>query len=321
MCNSTFFPCPKDLSSEIRFQILFVFFRQAEWATEHITDHVASRFMSETWPCPVALPSKVAEDELLLPPQPSLNVLSWNQKIKVGGLATLKTPEKVVRQWGNTEQFMTFWQEMKASGHLDAPPASGDKRDTDSGPGRTDGSGEAKKRRVTSEGWTTELPAGVRAAPIAELPGPCICEAPCEKSVYLWSCPGQKVFIVNKGTAPVTLKSGSVLAGWFKGKRQLHKAVSGKEVPEPEEADLLFELTGSSDNVLMGATYMTLGQVIAAKRACAPADAFIGFHEIQDAPTDSDVKAFKAVRGAHALHFRPDTVQMKTDQEIPTVQS
>lgn len=161
----------------------------------------------------------------------------------------------------------------------------------------------------------------MRAAPIAELPGPCICEAPCEKSVYLWSCPGQKVFIVNKGTAPVTLKSGSVLAGWFKGKWQLHKAVSGKEVPEPEEADLLFELTGSSDNVLMGATYMTLGQVIAAKRACAPADAFIGFHEIQDAPTDSDVKAFKAVRGAHALHFRPDTVQMKTDQEIPTVQS
>ena len=96
---------------------------QAEWCKEHIIDIVSLKFMAEEWKCVLPFPTP-KEEEAAVPPQPALSVLQWSQKAKQSGLPTLRTPDKIIRQWSispSADQFMSFLGKMCKKFALDLP--------------------------------------------------------------------------------------------------------------------------------------------------------------------------------------------------------
>ena len=292
---------------------------QADWCKEHITDLISGKFLNDEWTT-VGVDTKAknsSEEGPTMPAQPALQVLQWSLKAKKNGLATLKTPEKLMRQWSTSPSsgsaFLAYLEEMRKKFPLDLP-ISEDSDKKRNAAGRFIGGESSNKKPKTG---SVQDPSESHVFQIDALPVPFCYEAvTTEKQVFLTICPGNRIFMVNKSQQAVTLRAGSVLCGWFKGKWHVVRNPASSGVPDE---DIPFELKNSSQHVLMGNQVMSLSQVIASKRQSSPADAHIGFHSMEDAPTAADKKAFNVIRKTDAhLFFKMDNVVVKEEEEGKT---
>ena len=290
-----------------------------DWSKEHVMDLLTGKFLDESWKSVLPLPAADAE-ETPMPSQPSLTVLQWSQKVKISGLSTVRTPDKIVRQWGSSPTsgaaFMEFLQGMRGKYALDLPmPTEDGSRKRDSHGQFTPG---ASSKKVAKSEPAFQEPASGNLFNISDLPTPFCYEAvTMEKHAHLVICPGNRAFIVNKSKSPVMLRAGTVMAGWFKGKWHVVRNGAGGD---QGSADIPFHLESSKDCVLMGSSWTSLAQIISAKRVTSPADAIIGFHDLTDSPTAEDSKAFTLTKkGGAALYFRMDNVVIKEGEGTPLV--
>ena len=290
---------------------------QADWCKEHIGEVSTSKFLNDEWKLTGVdtTMAKNSEEGVAMPAQPALQVLQWSQKSKKNGLATLKTPEKLIRQWSTSptsgSEFLSFLEEMRQKFPLDIPPSEEEKKRNANGRFIAGESSNKKPKTNSTD------PSEAHVFQIDALPTPFCYEAITqEKNVSLMICPGNRIFLVNKTQQTVNLQAGSVICGWFKGKWHVVRSPASSGVPDE---DIPFELKHSSQRVLMGNQVMSLSQVITSKRQSSPADAHIGFHTMEDAPSAEDKKGFNVIRKADAhLFFKMDNVVIKEEEEGKT---
>lgn len=98
---------------------------------------------------------------------------------------------------------------------------------------------------------------------------------------------GHRVFIKNTKDEPAVLKKGLVVAGFYKG-----RWISAKQAETDIIFDYLFDFHSADDNVFLKDSFTTMMDVIQSKRATAPADSHVGFHQLKDRPKDGKPQFF-----------------------------
>lgn len=286
---------------------------EVDWVTDHVANFMSEKFLDETLTPPLPLPPVKPDAEQTMPPEPSLTVLVYNNKAKSAvGLKSLKTPDKVLQQWHDHNQwgktFQEFLQKAREQFPLDLPSC-------EKGPGKRIADGEPNTKpdpkRINRGGPLDfdPLPQSLHAS----LPDiPLIHQTPVVsmKCIEVVITVGHKIFLINTGNEPVLMKRGSTVAGFYKGKWWVaneQNAAKGNA-----EKDLLFELKDSETMVFYGNALLSLGEVIRAKRATSPADAHIGFHDLVDAPRVNEPAFFK-VTLKHKAYFNIGDVPASTD--------
>ena len=135
--------------------------------------------------------------------------------------------------------------------------------------------------------------------PEAVLPSPLTFEAVLNAKSQLSIVLGinRRIFIKNSSGQEQKLPSGTVIAGWFKGKfwhyrrdgssGQAHAKKSKKsaeeEITETTDADVLFSLKDASSVVAVNGKAITLAELFAERRKTHP-DAAVQYHKLQDKP-------------------------------------
>lgn len=96
-----------------------------EWAIAHFETWATERFLVGSLPLPksVSLPPAELPGDMVeaAPPQPSLNVLTWNTKVKFSGLATLKTPSALLQKYHDHQRFATEFQAILETARQELP--------------------------------------------------------------------------------------------------------------------------------------------------------------------------------------------------------
>ena len=291
---------------------------QAEWVQEHLKDLLTTKFLTNEWKPPVPLGPEEPEQEMTTPPQPNLTALAWCQKTKSkAGLASLRTPDKLLRQWydhPDLPDFKQFIDQARKDYPLDLPSSAqgnqGIKRQQTAGSSNGGDAGPAKKV-VKTEQASSDMPKGA-LHPLSDLPTAITHQAsiPGVKNTHVVVVVGQKVWLTNTDTSPRLLKKGNIISGFQSGKFWVKKP----DGADPEAKDILFNLTDCTDHIMLGNAYQTVGDVIATKRAASPADAHIGYHEIRDAPTTENPGFFNMKR-KFDCYFKPEPLKVKSEQE------
>eukprot|EP00969_Alexandrium_andersonii_P256773 11352092-Alexandrium_andersonii.AAC.1 len=146
-------------------------------------------------------------------------------------------------------------------------------------------------------------PAVWQELPINDLPSPLLWEARLPgklKDIGLVIAVGHKLFLVNHGDNTVLIPVGTVLAGYYKGK-WWHQKPDGGEEAGP--ADVPFQVRSSADICNINGKHTTVGAVIEAKRAVAPKDVTVAYHDLQDAPMPDEPGHFN-LKVKHLLNFK-----------------
>ena len=291
---SCFFSSPG--VEQICHHVLPTDFCQADWVKERIKDTLNSKFLDNTFTPPIPLPLESQEDsQPAMPPQPPLNILAWNTKVKSdAGLPTLKTPDRVLQTWHDHSNYGQEFQEFLAScrkkNNLDMV---GESTNANNRKRVCESSSTGAKKIKTDNGF--------------DLPDthPLIHQIPVHAFKYLelTITVGNRIFLKNLSKEPTLLKEGGILCGFYKGKGWAQQG--GK--PEATEKDVKFELSNCDQKVLLGNQFVTLLSVIQEKRKLHPADAQIGYHSIVDEPTDGEPQWFK-LNLQNTVYFRFDDI-------------
>ena len=175
-------------------------------------------------PVGVTLPPNTVPTDLQqaapTPPAPTLTTFVVNKTIKFDGLASLKTPEKVLVAWGGHARFKTEFQEFLQQARLELPidmPAdksTGTKREVD---GNIPG---IRKPKVEGSLPKTEVKdAAADTIVISSMPISLTSEADLTKSkASLCISVGERVCLITKTDSPVIIPRHHILAGFYKGK-------------------------------------------------------------------------------------------------------
>ena len=273
-------------------------FGQAEWAKQHQVEYVFGNFLTDEFKPLSPLPSPPDALAIPGPPAPALSLLAFGTgKLK----ETLKTPDKVLKQWWDSS-FATEFRDMieaaRQSHELDVK-----KEDESSGPAN-------KKRRVMeSENGKAETAGAedakeseIEAKEAADLPTLCYeAKVTCNPKLVVKVTIGQGVFLENTSSTDESIKAGVVLCGYYKGK--FWSPDSTSEEPS-EKSDVRFILQSDSDCVMLNSKYQQLSDIIKAKRHLTPADAHVSYHEIIDTPTPTNASAFKLEPKKMTVYFK-----------------
>lgn len=119
---------------------------------------------------------------------------------------------------------------------------------------------------------------------------------------------GHRIFLKNTSKEPVMLRKGVILAGFYKGKW------ANDSTAATSHRDLRFELHSAEDMVLMGNNYTSMGEIVKTKRATAPADANVGFHDLVDSPKEGQPGHFILTK-KHDVYFRFEDVPAESGSE------
>jgi len=103
---------------------------------------------------------------------------------------------------------------------------------------------------------------------------------------------GPKIYIFNKSLTEVTLREGTTVAGFGRGKFKLREA--GDENSDPDK-ELLYNLEGSSCMVLHNGILTTVKALVAERRKVNPV-VKVNYFNLEEAPTAEDPTAFKLKR-------------------------
>ena len=273
---------------------------EEEWARTYMKDFLATNFLNGEikLPSKLTLPAAEVPSDLqaAAPPFPALTTLVVNKAAKIDGLQTLKTPDKLLAQWGEHHRFgPDFWQVIKearasmpldlapdskrqADGHGNAPPVkrlkTGEKDEDDKS-----GAGGVPVKREDKEIIVKQL---------SELPTPLTWEAALPLPKAKGQCSlvvtlGSRVWLVNRTENQVVLNKHFIIAGFYKGK-WWQKVGSQDEV---KEQDIMYQLQNASTLVVVNGKVMSLGQAVKEKRQTQP-DAVIQYHAIKDHPIADD---------------------------------
>ena len=288
---------------------------------DHLSQQIGSADGNFKLPGGQAIPSEQHGESMAMPPQPQLQCFTWSNKKSSSGLNSLKTPEKTIRTWTThsslASEFNSFLEKARGKYPLDLAGAepSNTKRASE-GQGSVSGT---KKLKTTTQrpGSYIEAPAGA-IFPSDQIPATLAYQhaAVSDSQLQLVVTVGPRAFLVNNSASPVLLRAGAIICGFYKGKWWVQRRdKEGKASQEASEKDIQFTLKHSSDCVILGTSYTTLSEVVLAKRAVAPADGHVGFHELIDEPTAADTKAFKLVQeGSPPLFFKQDDFPVKDGQ-------
>ena len=284
---------------------------QVDWALQHHAQYCYQKIMDESWKPLTPLPEPLDQADLAAPPAPTMLLLTINKRD-----SSLKFPERVLARWHDHADlgaaFREKYAECKASHPLDLPNAKRETEDTDGNKGPA----PKKLRRGTPIGSDTELTVTESSwVDVADM-------KPLHRKAAIVTCPklhvevcvGNAVYLTNHTDEPLTLKDGTTIAGFFKGKFWSDAAQKGKEDQNLEAgpSDVAFSLKASSDRVQLGSKLMLLGSLVRAKRDVAPADAIVAYHSIVDQPTQDDPAAFRLESKGYTIFWRTEDLKAKT---------
>ena len=161
------------------------------------------------------------------------------------------------------------------------------------------------------------------AIPAAELPDPLTWEAVlnAKAGLSVVLALNQRVFVKNTSDQPQGLPSGTVLAGWFKGKFW-HYQRSGTGEPkrkkrkedQPDEvtdADVLFCLEDADSLVSFKGKPVCLGNLVQQRRDASRSDA-LQYHTKQDKPSPGKPGWFKCTLDS-MIYFRAEDIPVKSE--------
>lgn len=123
---------------------------------------------------------------------------------------------------------------------------------------------------------------------------------------------GKRIFVVNDSTADLVLPAGSTLAGYYKGKFVSFKGKNPGDEKLP--ADVCFQLQDSSSLILYDGKMLSVGNVVAQKKAVTPLSAKICYHEMIDKPTAADAKFF-IMTLSNPIAFRCENAPTSEDKK------
>ena len=165
--------------------------------------------------------------------------------------------------------------------------------------------------------------------PEAVLPSPLTFEAVLNAKSQLSIVLGinRRIFIKNSSGQEQKLPSGTVIAGWFKGKfwhyrrdgssGQAHAKKSKKsaeeEITETTDADVLFSLKDASSVVAVNGKAITLAELFAERRKTHP-DAAVQYHKLQDKPSPGAPGWFE-LQTEVSIYFRGEDIPAKGEEQ------
>ena len=229
------------------------------------------------------------------PTPPTLSLLAWGTgKAK----ETLKTPDKVLKAWwdGNFAiEFRDFVEAARQTHELDVKV--------------TDDSGPATKKRRVMDTAPKQDPVPVPnpesvidSMALGDLPTLCYeAKVTANPKLVLKVTIGQGVFLENQTDVDESIKAGVVLCGYYKGK--FWSPDSTPEEPS-EKSDVIFRISSNNDRVMFNSNWVTLGEIIRAKRELTPAGAIVGYHDLVDCPTPEDPSAFRFEPKKMTVYFK-----------------
>ena len=136
---------------------------------------------------PAELPSDMVE---AAPPQPQLNILTWNKQVKLEGVATLKTPASLLTQYHDHPRFGTEFKAILEQARADYPlDMADDKKEKDGKTGRRAlilGPPSQKESGMVPAGNRKEAGASVVPAELKVRPLVHIYYANCLPTFFLW---------------------------------------------------------------------------------------------------------------------------------------
>ena len=233
------------------------------------------------------------------PTPPTLSLLAWGTgKAK----ETLKTPDKVLKAWwdGNfSVEFREFVEAARQNHELDV------KITDDSGTGPA-----TKRRRVMDTVAAPQqnpvpTPMGesvIDSMALGSLPTLCYeAKVTANPKLMLKVTIGQGVFLENPTDTDESIKAGVVLCGYYKGK--FWSPDSTGEEPS-EKSDVIFRVSSNNDHVMFNSKWVTLGEIIRAKRELTPTGAIVSYHDLSDCPTPEDPSAFRFEPKKMTVYFK-----------------
>ncbi|CAJ1461119.1 unnamed protein product, partial [Effrenium voratum] len=271
---------------------------EVDWALQHHTEKLAEQLSNGNFKPFISLPERNAELVAAQPPPPNLSLLAYSKTRLPGStLQTLSTPAKVLAAWHDHSIFKGEFREFLQNSE-------------------NEDDGKSKKRKTNVPG---ALPSGSKTdgdgdkAAIAEEDffepsnlNPLSHEAHLVGSgnlsaVMLVVTVGEGAYLQNTHAEPITIRKGTTLAGYYKGK---FWAPTGKEKEEIGPADVLFSLEGSQDCIILGGKYMSLLDTIKTKRSLSPSDAHVGYHTLTDSPSATEPAAFTLSPKQAQVYFK-----------------
>ena len=136
-----------------------------------------------------------------------------------------------------------------------------------------------------------------------------------------------RVFLKNGTDKEQSLGSGTVIAGWFKGKfwhhrgdeepQQAKKRKKEQEtVNEISDADVLYQLEGAGSEVSYNGKIVKLADIMAEKRVSMP-DVGIQYHKVVDKPIPGSPGWFE-LELQHSIYFRSENIPTKAGEDNAT---
>lgn len=327
-----------------------------DWAQQHVETWLSEEFLNQGVPLPssTVLPPKALPSDQCeaAPPQPQLSVLAWCNRVKFEGLPSLKTPDSLLVKYWDDQRFGSEFQNFLRTAREELPldlkeekagPAGsgvGQKRKSSvAGPANPPMShADAKPKRARAGEAEAEGqgggPSDQLAKPIGldQLPSALHWEAVTvtNKHIAVVVAVNQRIFLVNRSSETQALPTGTVIAGWFKGKFWQHRdggdgAGDGKRrkstdsagsANDPSDADVLFQLDNADSLVSSEGKLVSVGSLLTEKRKAAP-DAKIAYHELTEAPKPGQPAFFQLSLKFH-IYFRAENVPTKTAENDET---
>ena len=265
---------------------------EAEWARHTAVDYVYTRLMSKEFTPVVPLPSETEDSSKVpVPEQPKLTTLGWS-RVKINGLATLKTPEKLILQWHDHDtfghDFQTFLAEMRKEHLLDRK-----EDETEQTKGKRQKTGKDAKGGEERQN-PAPIPKAVEIPVISadEMVTPTKYEATCASvNIEAVISIGPRVYLVNRTSEELCVNKGTPLLGYYKGKFWSKKMSEDTEV---QKSDVPFELSGHENFVSLNGKHCQLKDVIDSKRKVSPADAHVAYHKLTDTSPSPALISFQA---------------------------
>ena len=276
-----------------------------EWCQHILSEYMVEGFLQERLSMPtgaVLPPATMPADQVqAVPPAPSLNLLTINNKVKIDQLPTLKCPDKLLATWHDHNRFGSEFRQVVDAARkdllLDVPADKGDQETTSRKRGGPNGGSEplpVPVGKVVKTGQVAEV-AGGTVIKVDDLPTPLRYEGALpKKGPAVVITIGQKIFLVNRSNQDQVVSVGTTLAGFFKGmwwhkkknsdpSNQKAKAKAGSETPQEvkPEKDVLFELLDSTSVVQVGGSVQTVAQIVAEKQKTTTS-CKIAYHEMKE---------------------------------------
>ena len=284
---------------------------ELEWSKCLLRDYIAEGFLSGSLTLPASLtlpPADVPADmREAAPPLPALNSFVVAKNIKIDGLPTLKTPDKLLATWSDhvrfRSEFAEFLKDARELVPLDVPAdkaGAGSKREPEELPFVKRQKKEEESGNITAglDNCVAQPVVPVQeGVPLSELPAALgeseliLGRGKKAPKVFVLITVGERIWIVNHNAEPISLDSGTTIAGFYKG-TWFQRKEQDKEKQPIKDNDILYQLADASTQVQISSKVLVLGSVMKERRKVQP-DATISYHTVKDAPSATDPAFFQ----------------------------